>query len=650
VSWLSKLYETYEANVAGPNALTGKVPLLPVGHTLQNAHVEIVLDAAGNFRRAMVIDGIQTRIPATEDSAGRAGTKIAPHPLCDKIQYVAKDYGAGGFGGTKKSYFSSYLELLSNWYGKDPHPKLAAVLNYISKGRVIADLVEEGVLHLEDDTKQLAIVRPDGPNPPAIFRVIPKDPSKRVGEKLLQDQGSAFVRWCVENPGVPASGTWEDNDLVKSWIAFIGALGAVRGLCFVTGCTNKPVGRIHPKRLRHGGDGARLISSNDETGYTFRGRFLRPDEAATVSADSSQKAHSALQWLIGRQSYRPGSQVVVAWAVLGTPIPDPLASSDALFEDYTEQEGIKAAESTEVPTQTDGDVGQAFALRLAKKIAGYRAALGPTDEIVVMGLDSGTPGRLAVTFYRELTGSDFLERISNWHENFAWQQRYSDKLSFTGAPAPRDIAEAAHGVRLDDKLARATIERLLPCIIDGRRLPRDLMEAAVRRTSRRDSMESASWEKLLGISCSLFKGYHIERRYRMALETDRRTREYLYGRLLAIADHIEARALRIGEENRDTTAAKMMARFADRPYSTWLTIEKSLRPYMTRLQSRAPGFLAWATSLMDQVHCEFPRVEDYADDRPLTGEYHLGYHCQRAELKRYTPPSDHGAQQDVSDT
>ena len=29
----------------------------------------------------------------------------------------------------------------------------------------------------------------------------------------------------------------------------------------------------HPKRVRNAGDGARLLSSNDTTGFTFRGRF-----------------------------------------------------------------------------------------------------------------------------------------------------------------------------------------------------------------------------------------------------------------------------------------------------------------------------------------------------------------------------------------
>ena len=65
----------------------------------------------------------------------------------------------------------------------------------------------------------------------------------------------------------------------------------------------------------------------------------------------------------------------------------------------------------------------------------------------------------------------------------------------------------------------------------------------------------------------------------MTLETDRRTRDYLYGRLLAIAENIESRALFVARETRDTTAARLMQRFADRPYSTWRTIELALVPY-----------------------------------------------------------------------
>ena len=55
----------------------------------------------------------------------------------------------------------------------------------------------------------------------------------------------------------------------------------------------------------------------------------------------------------------------------------------------------------------------------------------------------------------------------------------------------------------------------------------------------------------------------------MTLERERRSRDYLYGRLLALAEHMEARALYVGGERRATSAEKLMQRFADRPYSTW---------------------------------------------------------------------------------
>lgn len=631
MSWMQKLFETYEATIERHGVSTGGPPLLPVGHTLQQAHVDIVLDQLGNFRRADVSGGVETIIPATESSAGRT-TNESPHPLCDKIQYVAGDYGCDGYGGTKKSYFASYYDLLKRWFAEEPHPKLRAVLTYVSKKRVVADLVAAGILYLDPVTKMLANACPDGPPRPAIFGVIPKDAKKKVAGKPLQDQGSAFVRWRVEVPGNVASGTWEDADLLASWTAYSTRDSDSKGVCLVTGRMDVPIARMHPKRLRHGGDGARLISSNDDKGYTFLGRFSTADDAATVAADVTQKAHSALRWLIARQAYRHATQVVVAWAPSGKPMPDPLASSESLFAESDAELVTLDAADTHLSTGV-GDVGQAFSRRLAKMIAGYKADLGATEAIIVMGLDSATPGRLAVTFYRELTGSEFLDRVTNWHANHAWP-RVAAEMRFVGAPSPREIAEAAYGSRIDDKLARATVERILPCIIDGRPLPRDLMEAAVRRAAKRASTEALEWEQVLWIACALFRGYHKERSYGMALETDMRTRDYLYGRLLAIAEHIEARALYVAGEKRDTTAAKLMQRFADRPYSTWLTIEKSLVPYKTRLQSKRPGFLSWTTGLMDEVHGLFPSVQEYADNRPLTGEYLLGYHCQRGVLRQ----------------
>ena len=142
MSWIQKLYETYEVCADAPQF--DKKPW-PVSHTEQQAHIDIVVDQGGNFQRAALVDKEDTVIPATEASAGRTGKKPPPHPLCDKIQYCAADYKT--FGGTKQPFFEEYIHQLQQWQAYDANPKVHAVLSYVEKASVVADLVRAGVLH-----------------------------------------------------------------------------------------------------------------------------------------------------------------------------------------------------------------------------------------------------------------------------------------------------------------------------------------------------------------------------------------------------------------------------------------------------------------------------------------------------------------------
>jgi len=117
----------------------------------------------------------------------------------------------------------------------------------------------------------------------------------------------------------------------------------------------------------------------------------------------------------------------------------------------------------------------------------------------------------------------------------------------------------------------------------------------------------------------------------MSLEENRSTRDYLFGRLLAIAEHIEQRALHLADEKRDTNAARLMQRFADHPASTWRSIELALTPYKARLRANRPALSVKFDKALDFVTGMF-RPEDYTADARLTGEFLLGYHCQRAAL------------------
>lgn len=654
MSWIQRLYKTYDACTGNEN-IPDIEELCPVGYSVQNAHIEVVIDQNGNFRRASLIqkeNNPKTLIPVTESSAGRTSGED-PHPLCDSLQYCAGDYEQYG---DRKSYFESYAKKLEVWAkSSSSHEKVKVVQTYISKKSLVKDLVDnkllavkDGKLSIVEKTDQKEIVRVTASKNDANPIISDSDDlhpiiklltfSKTSDGREEKNQAKVFVRWKVEADDSLCSETWKDQTLFEKWAEYSSSLEAVKGFCYVTGEKETDIAQKHPAKLRSGRDGAKLISSNDASGFTFRGRFESVNEAASVSSVVTQKAHSALRWLIGRkQAFRSGDQVFVAWATTGKPIPDPCANSwDFLGDDFR---------ADDTSTSQTGDVGQAFALRFSKKLAGYKANISDTEDIVVMGLDSATPGRMAITFYRELTGSEFLERIENWHFDFAWFQNYGkdkdDKkkmILFRGAPAPRDIAWCAYGTKVAGKngikLLNATVERLLPSIIDGRPVPRDLVEQCVRRASNRVGLEPWEFEKCLGIACSLYKGFYNERGYIMALEEERSTRDYLYGRLLAVADQIESKALQLANENRGTTASRLMQRFSDRPFSTWKNIEEALKPYKDRMRAKYPPLLKGYEELLDVIHSRI-LTANYITDTRLTGEYLLGYHCQRQWFREH---------------
>lgn len=659
MSWMEKLYQTYQAGVL-LDLPQADLPM-PTSHTLQNAHINIVIDGEGNFKRASVLEKTQVILPATEDSACR-GNNEAPHALADKLQYIAQDYAS--FGGKKKAYFESYKKQLQAWCASEhSHSKVKAVYNYIKKGNVIQDLLIHKIVHVDSNNVLLIQWNSDNGEPPALLKLLPKAKEKGQ-EKPTLDQGSALVCWTVEADSDPNSNTWKDSSIQNSWIAYDTSDSSDTGLCFITGL-DQALSTKHPAKIRHSGDKAKLISSNDDNGYTYRGRFINDAQAYGIGFDVSQKVHNALSWLVSRQGFRNGDQAYVSWAVSGKPIPEPLVDTWSLLKNGEfDLEEIEESTTPVPETSLDHsrDLGESYARQLKNHMAGYAAKLSPNEQIIIMGIDSATPGRMGIIYYRELFRDDFLNRLESWHKEFAWPQRHTQEIpSDNGkkpktkviwpisSPVPKDIATAAYGENVTDNLKKKVIERLIPCIIDGQPFPLDLVINCVRKATNRVGYASDAqwqWEKTLGIACALYKGYHQRhpnltkrRDYAMALEENYHSRDYLYGRLLAIAERIEDVALSVSGENRSTTAARLMQRFADRPFETWRTIELALQPYMQRLRVSRAGFLTNQLKEMDAILALF-KHDDFSRKEALSGEFLLAYHCQRQKFKTKTEITD----------
>jgi CRISPR-associated protein Csd1 len=510
---------------------------------------------------------------------------------------------------------------------------------------VVRDLVDYGVLLVDGDGR-LATKRPEDQKTrrTPIFSVLTPAP-----ETKEYDQANALVRWLVEIPGDTAatftSTRWNkstktktftlgDKSLQDAWVSHVAdGMGDGTDLCMAEG-RKTSVSSTHMKAIRKSGDGAKLISSNDTKGFSFRGRFIDAAQASTIGYVASQKAHIALKWLIQRQGYATDDQQVVAWSIRGFDVPDPMRS---LLDD-----------DDFVPAATC-DLGEFFANKLKLKMAGYLAKLPPSDRIALIVLDSAVPGRLAVRMYRDYGIEEYIGRLEKWHAEFAWPRKFfvsnndaanPQKGRFVTAPAaptPLEVAKAAYGHDIgvkDKKLCRLTVERMTPCIVDAAPVPRDLVVAAFNRAVHRSGQDEIAWENTLATACSLHRGRVAQTTGEiidMSLDLDRNSRDYLYGRLLAYGEKIELVSQGIAKEKRETNVAKLFSRFAAHPAETWQQIEALLMPYKARVRGKYDGFLEGFESEIDKIFSAF-QGDDFARDQKLGPEYLLGYHCQRQAL------------------
>lgn len=622
MNWIESLAKTYDENASQPQV--GDAKLIPPFHTAQNAHIIVTLNEKGDFLDANYVLDKKSRekiIPCTEDSSSRTSGP-SPHPLFDKLEYLVGTWPNGIKVGKDERKHPPYIKQLREWCTFDTKClPIHAVLNYLEKDTLIDNLCEKEILPV-DFLGNLVIEKPKG---------VTLEGSYKIFSLVTGGVPSAFVLFKVVIPNSLDSDLWENKEVRDSWISY--SLSQMKdepkGFCQILG-REAIICSKHPKRIRNPADGAKLISGNDSVNFTYRGRFETSEEACAISVEVTQKAHSALRWLIAKQGRRFDTQYIVAWAVSRfVEVPQILDDTQTMFADFDTE--TDSSQETQI---VDLGTAEVVANALNKLISGYAAKTQNDDDIIVMTLDAATPGTMSIKLFRELKGSEFFDRVKKWHTDCAWLQRYSKDKIFYGAPAPNDIARAAYGTKCDDVLLKRTADRILPCILDAQEIPSDIVNAVMHRVANPNGLEHWEFVKYLSILCALFN-YNLKRKkqrsYSMTLEKDRTSRDYLYGRLLAVADYLEFSALAQTEKDRPTNAMRMMSYFSEHPYSSWLNLHKALMPYLTRLQSNSRGVVVIIEKLLGEIHAAFD-PKDFENDKPLTAEFLLGYYCQKNDL------------------
>lgn len=112
----------------------------------------------------------------------------------------------------------------------------------------------------------------------------------------------------------------------------------------------------------------------------------------------------------------------------------------------------------------------------------------------------------------------------------------------------------------------------------------------------------------------------------MALQEENSSRDYLFGRLLGIAEVLERGQLREREEDRATNATRYFNAFSQHPARTWMVIRKQLNPYF----QRTGGQIGYYARLIQQIEDKLA-VENMTD-APLSPVFLLGYSSQIQHL------------------
>lgn len=591
-----KAVETYDnmKSLAGAESEERKAALAPIGFITTGVQIEITVTEDGEFRGAEQIFDISEDnkgksqksekkiiIPVTEKSLKRTNTAAtSPHPLCDKLMYMCPE--------NKESY-EAYLEQLQDWCDSEfACPKIKAILKYVKKGTIQADIASVGKIKVKKDTF-------------VCWRVLSTD--------------------CAEPEEV-----WKSRSVIDSYINYYQSkidASPEKALCYVSGELIMPADK-HPGGVVSGM--AKLISSNDKKNFTYKGRFSDDSEALTVGFISSQKAHNALKWVVSNDGFRYGNRMFVCWNPKGKKTKNPFAS---LFPDFSEAE--------ENPTPTN------YREILAKTVLGYKNNFKPEDETVTAVFEAISDGRISVCYYSEMKAEDFLERLRFWDETTAWlYRRFGVAPDLVKSPDLKSIIDAAYGVprtsgenqtvETDEKVLAIAMQRLLLCRLEKAPFPADIMRSAVQKCSSLQLYDKLNREKQLFTTCAIIKKYIYDRfkeEWNMALEPEKKNRSYQFGRLLAVLEKAERGAFD-NSEKREPNAIRMWSLFVKRPmYATTVIIEQLKNAYYPRLEPGKRGYYDKLIEGIMRVISEFPENEI---GKPLGEEYLMGYYLQKDAL------------------
>ena len=332
--------------------------------------------------------------------------------------------------------------------------------------------------------------------------------------------------------------------------------------------------------------------------------------------------HNALKWLIKKQSKTYDYLTLLIW------------NSALDFEPNITENIFGDVEIEEYSSKP------VFSEMFHKKLMGdKKIKFDNENKVMVMGLEAASKGRLSISMYTELSESRFAENLEYWHTSTAWKRKkyIKDKYEYVsyscGLP---QIANCLYGteqdgrLECDKKILGDTILRLLPCVTERRKLPRDIVQTICNKASNPLAFDKEyNHMMIVENACALIRKEYTDYNkgeIKMAYDPTCTDRSYLFGCLLAIADKAE-RDTYDKDEKRITNARRYWNVFSSRPYQTWQIIEERLEPYL----EKDPRLMTKYTKHINEI-MEKMSPDTFKDNSKLSPLYLIGFHHYNALL------------------
>lgn len=646
------------------------IAILPIFHHNIRSNgsnvLEIVLDAEGKASQIQIIPkDVYVIFPITEESLNRTSGARA-HPICDDMQYLSSSLAP-----TK---YKNYCETNDAWTEAmiQELKALAAgahedLIHFIMD---IQDLIRNyDILEVTRELLQKSYFCEVTANANIIKIELPSSDGKEKAKYKTLDLSKAFItfRKHFADPQKKDLDISRSKALHETHIKYIQGLKAQNAkaldFCDVSGlqayCTNTCRGIMGKSKIIS-------VSNNTEA---YKGRLRQKEDVYRIGAETSEKIFLMLKFFLEHKEnsqYLYDNTTAVIWFAKDLlnerafDVSNPVATDDDLFSFWDQ-----SAEANK--TDDEGYVTQSLsnpATARWKKLLMGQESLSQTDEedfFYLMIINKIVPGRMSIQAAKTIPLTIFVDNLRKWRNSCFWP-RWNGKARAYQNETPKtwEMIYMIYGIEEDgqielrnEKLKALAFKRLLPTILDGRPLPADFARRMFTNFTKRVSYPK-TWARVVNMTCALVnkrrRDQGLEGRSSM-LEKDKQTRDYLYGRLLAICEKIEVDAMtsqsdkkvtsdkksasdKNTESIRVTNVERLWSAFFQAPEKTFNILDKKLQPYFRKLKSDKPGLYVNHQKFLVEVLTAIREDMAYEANKNLAlGEDTVfGYYAQKQDF------------------